>query len=62
MLGQERRVAGARQRVRLDHIVGRPIVVVAMDLIAVASLEQVEHVGDEVVDLDDGIVARRHAQ
>jgi len=28
-----------------------------MDLIAVASLEQIEEVVDEVVDLDDGIVA-----
>lgn len=28
-----------------------------MDLIAVVSLEQVEDVGDEVVDLNDGIVA-----
>ena len=35
----------------------RAIVVVAMDLIAVAGLEQIEEVMDEVVDLDDGIVA-----
>ena len=33
------------------------VLVEAMDLIAVASLEEVEHVMDEVVDLHDGIVA-----
>ena len=32
------------------------VFVVAMDLIAVSSLEQIEEVVDEVVDLDDGVI------
>jgi hypothetical protein len=54
--GSERRVVDGGRHVGLD-VVCRPIVVVAMDLIAVAGFEQVEEVMDEVVDLDDGIVA-----
>ena len=40
----------------LDQMVCREVLVVAMDLIAVAGLEQVEEVVDEVVDLDDCVV------
>ena len=40
-----------------DDVVGRPLFVEAVDLVAVAGLEQVEEVADEVVDLNDGVVA-----
>ncbi len=39
------------------HVVFGAVVVVAMDLIAVSGLEQVQDVVDEVVDLHGGIVA-----
>lgn len=59
VLGSEGRVVDVGRHVGPDHVVCRVIVVVAMDLIAVARLEQVEEVIDEVVDLNDGIVAER---
>ena len=52
----ERRGVSAGQCAGLDHVVRRALVVVAMDLIAVARLEQIEEVLDEVVDLNDGVV------
>jgi len=53
----EPRIVGVGQRVGLDHAVLGEFGVVAMDLVAVTGLEQTEEVVDEVVDLDDGIVA-----
>ena len=44
-----------------DDVVRRQILVVAMDLVAVARLEEVEEVSNEVVDLDDGVITEaRH--
>ena len=61
VLMSERRVVEVGHGFRADEVVRRPVLVVAMDLIAVARLEQVEEVRNEVVDLDDGIVAEsRH--
>ena len=53
----ERRGVGDGRWFGVDHAVFGAVVVVAMDLIAVPGLEQVEEVVDEVVDLNDGIVA-----
>lgn len=52
----ERWVVDAERRVRADHVVRGPVVVVAVDLVAVARFEQVEEVPDEVVDLDDRVI------
>ncbi|HUG22846.1 MAG TPA: hypothetical protein VMN83_10000 [Albitalea sp.] len=56
VLGSERRIVDARGRVRFDHVVRREIFIEAMDLIAIAGLEQIEEGVDEVVDLDGGFV------
>jgi hypothetical protein len=53
----ERRFVQGQVAGRLDAAVAAQILVEAMDLIAVAGLEEVQDVMDEVVDLDDGIVA-----
>ena len=56
-LGSEGRVVDVGHRVLAGDVVGRAVLVVAMDLVAVARFEQVKEVPDEVVDLYDGLVA-----
>ena len=55
-LGSEGRVVDVGHRFLAGDVVRRAVVVVAMDLVAVARFEQVKEVRDEVVDLDDRVV------
>ena len=45
------------RRFNTDDVVLRPVFVITINLIAIAGLEQVEEVPDEVVNLDDRVVA-----
>src|SRR5438132_6209346 len=52
-------VGGGGGRGRANHVVLCPVLVEAADLGGVVDIELVEHVLDEVSDLDDGFIAER---
>jgi hypothetical protein len=53
----ERRIARLRVAFGLEQVVSRHAVVVAGDLVSVARFEEVVEVLEEVMDLDDGLIA-----
>ncbi len=55
----EGRIVGSAVPIRLHEVVSGAIVIVAVDLIAVAGLEAVEDIVNEVEDLDGGLVGER---
>ena len=57
MPGSERRVVEVEHGFRADDAVRLPIFTVAINLIAIARLEQVEQLRNEIVELDDRVGA-----
>jgi hypothetical protein len=55
----EGRIVGGKVSIGFDEVVLGAIIVVAVDLIAVARLEHGEDLVKEVVDFDDGFVGQR---